>query len=395
MSQKLSLKKPRTWDTFRKERLDKMSDSIIHGCVLSKSRFDEFLYSQYDGLDTDRFIDHVKSLNEDEIDDEMFPVLQGWIDWLSDNFDLNCASTKQAFSRLNKYLWYKRIKITAYDMRDEIEFPEYIQEEKYAPNETEFTNIVNAMIWRYQGFCLGLAGGGMRPVELMGTQKKHYTLIDGRYKLEIPYYLTKKRISRTVFLSKEVTSYITKLLNEREEDDFVWTKRKQVPKSFFQKYSHLKTDKARIKAIKKFATDMLTSVRISLGRRLVNLGLDMKYESTGEYKITLYSFRARFITRTLKVLDGDVVHAIVGHGAYLQTYQRRTDEEKMELFVDVESEIMIFDQTKNIQKIRKLKEANDKLGNQQKQIDEMKKKQKKIERLIYIEKKFPDTDNQT
>lgn len=364
MSQKLSLKKVRNWDTFKKDRLDKMSDSIINGCTLAKTRFDQFLYSEYDGLDTEKFIVHIKSLNEDERDDEMYPVLQAWIDWLSDNFDLNCASTKQAFSRLNKYLWYKRIKITAYDMKDELDFPEYIQEEKYAPSETEFAKIVTAMIWKYQGFTLGLASAGMRPVELMGTQKKHYTLADGNYKLEIPYYLTKKRISRTVYFSKEVSPYITKLLKEREDEDFVWTKRKQIPQHFFNKYSHLKTEKAKTKAIKRFATDMLVVVRMSLARKLKNLGYDTRYESTGGFKITLYSFRARFITKTLKVLDGDIVHAMVGHGAYLQTYQRRTDEEKLELFREIESEIMVIDQSKNLEKIRKLKVANEKVQEQ-------------------------------
>ena len=204
----------------------------------------------------------------------------------------------------------------------------------------------------------------MRPVEQMGTQNKHYILLpNGRYKLEIPYYLTKKRISRTVIFSKEYTPYIARRLKERQdEDDFIWTTRKNIPQSFFNKYSHLKKDRATIKAIKRFATDMLSVIRKSLKVVLKNLELDMRYESTGEYKITLYSLRARFITRALKVLDGDVVHAIVGHGAYLQSYQRRTIEQKAELFEEVESEIMIFDQSKNIEKIRKLTDANQKVN---------------------------------
>jgi len=237
MSQRLSLKKERTWTTFQKDRLEKMSDSIIHGCTLAKSRLDEFLYSEYDGLDTEKFIIHIKSLPEEERDDELFSVLQGWIDWITDRFNLTHGSTKQYFSRLNKYLWYRRIKITSHDIKDELEWPENIQEEKYAPTEDEFISIVSSLSWRNRGYCLTLSSGGERPVEIMGTQKKHYTLMNGRYKIDIPYYLTKKRISRTVFSSIEATPYITKLLKEREDEDFVWTKRKQIPQSFFNKYS--------------------------------------------------------------------------------------------------------------------------------------------------------------
>lgn len=357
-SQKLSLKKKRTWETFQKDRLDKMSDSIISACTLAKKRFDEFLYAEYDRLDTDKFIIHIQSLPEEQREDELYPILQGFIDSLSEKFDLSHGSVKQAFSRLNKYLWYKKIKITDHDIKEELEWPEYIQEEKYAPSETQFISIITELNWKNRGFTLSLSGNGMRPVELMGSQKKHYTLIDGRYKIEIPYYLTKKRISRTVFASTEATPFITKLLSEITDEQFVWTKRRDIPQSFFKKYSHLKEEKAKIKAIKTFATYMLASIRISLNLVLDNLGLDMRYESTGEHKITLYSLRARFITRALKVLDGDVVHAIVGHGAYIQTYQRRTDEEKMELFIDVESEILIFDQSKNTKKIKRLTEVN-------------------------------------
>ncbi len=376
MSQKLTLKKTRTWETFQKDRLEKMSDSVINACTLAKSRFDEFLYSEYDGLDTEKFIIHIKSLPEDDRDEELFSVLQSWVDWITDTFELNRASTIQSFSRLNKYLWYRRIKITSHDIKDEIDWPELIQEEKYAPSEDEFIKIISGMMWRNQGFCIGLASGGMRPVEQMGTQNKHYTLLpNGRYKLEIPYYLTKKRISRTIIFSKEYTPYIARRLKERQdEDDFIWTTRKNIPQSFFNKYSHLKKDRATIKAIKRFATDMLSVIRKSLKVVLKNLGLDMRYESTGEHKITLYSLRARFITRALKVLDGDVVHAIVGHGAYLQSYQRRTLEEKAELFEEVESEIMIFDQSKNIEKIRKLTDANKKVNELEDKVEAIQKR---------------------
>jgi len=391
----MQLQKPRNWDTFKKDRLDKMSDSIINGCTLAKSRFDQFLLGEYK-LDTEKFIVHIKSIDEDDRDDELFAVIQSWIDWMSDTFELSRASTQQSFSRLNKYLWYRRIKITSHDIKDEIEWPEYVQEERYAASEDEFIRIISSLMWRNKGFCIGLASGGMRPVELMGTQKKHYSLINGRYKLEIPYYLTKKRISRTIFFSIEFTPYISKLLKSREDEDFVWTRRKQIPQSFFNKYSHLKKDKARIKAIKRFATDMLVVVRMSLNRKLRDLGLDMRYESSKEHKITLYSLRARFITRSLKILDGDVVHAIVGHGAYLQTYQRRTDEEKLELFLEVEDEILIFDQTRNTEKIHRLKEANTKLEDQAQELKEQEKQIKQLQieqenqaRLLRLIEKYP------
>lgn len=362
MSQRLLLKKQRTWETFQKDRLEKMSDTIISQCILSKSRLDEFLYSEYDGLDTEKFILHIKSLPDDDRDDELFSILQGWLDWIVHKFNLNHGSAKNYFSRLNKYLWYRRIKITSHDIKDELEWPEDIREELYAPSDEEFSKIVYSLSWRNQGYCIGLASGCMRPVELMGTQKKHYTLMpNGKFKLEIPYYLTKKRISRTIFFSKEFTPYVAKRLKKLEDENFVWTYRKELPQSFLNRYSHLKEVKAKIKAIKRFATDMTIVVRKSFNRKLEDLELDMRYEATGHHKITLYSFRARFITKALKILDGDIVHAIAGHGAYLQTYQRRTDLEKLELFEEVEHVILVDTVARKQAELEKEKSKNHKL----------------------------------
>ncbi len=96
----LQLQKTKTWDTFTKDRLEKMSDSRINTCVLAKIRFDAFLYSEHK-IDTEGFIKHVKSIDEEHMDNEMFSVLQSWIDWLSDRFDLNSGSTKQYLSGMS------------------------------------------------------------------------------------------------------------------------------------------------------------------------------------------------------------------------------------------------------------------------------------------------------
>lgn len=143
-----------------------MSDSRINCCELAKKRFDDYLYSEYK-MNTDGFIKHIKSIPEDERDSELFSVLQAWIDWLVDSFDLNSGSVKIAFSGLNKYLRYHRIKITREDSNEEIEYPDEIREEKYPLSDDEIQLIIPSLMWKNQGFCVGLASGGMRPQELM------------------------------------------------------------------------------------------------------------------------------------------------------------------------------------------------------------------------------------
>ncbi len=87
-------------------------------------------------------------------------------------------------------------------------------------------------------------------------------------------------------------------------------------------------------------------------------------------------------------MGDETAHAFIGHGAYLQQYQRRTLEEKIELWNELEPEVLVFDQSKNIEKIRKLKDANIKFEDQQKQIDEMKKEQEHQSKILRMIEKY-------
>jgi len=129
-------------------------------------------------------------------------------------------------------------------------------------------------------------------------------------------------MARTIAFSREVTPYLTTLMKRRKNnDDSVFsvsknpsTARKTEGKMFRYFCSKLESEDPR------FAE---------------------RYETTGYHKINLYCFRGYFFTKILRITGDDTAHALIGHGAYLQQYQRRTDEEKMELWQEIEPEILI------------------------------------------------------
>jgi len=69
------LQKTRTWNTFVQDRLSKLSDSRQDAITKAKSRFDEFCCDNFD-LNTDEFIKHIKTLSDDQRDNEIFEILQ-------------------------------------------------------------------------------------------------------------------------------------------------------------------------------------------------------------------------------------------------------------------------------------------------------------------------------
>lgn len=78
----------------------------------------------------------------------------------------------------------------------------------------------------------------------------------------------------------------------------------------------------------------------------------------------------------------------------MQQYQRRTDDEKLELFEELEKEVLIFDLAKKDQQIKKLKEANTKLSDQAEEIKEQNKRIKNLER-VWADSNYPNINRKS
>jgi len=359
MSQKLSLQKTKNFDNFKSEKLSKKSASYQDDVLRTLRRLDDYSAITHQ-KGRDEIIDHLRSINDiEEREDETMGWIQGFIDKISEANKISFKVLQVYLSHVKKYLKYFKIRI---DFGDEIELPSALLEERYAIPEDDIRAIIENAPWKYKGYFLSLDSSGARPIEIMALRKKDFLWMGNRWKAIIPAKYTKKKISRTIFFSVEVTPYLNKLLKEVQDNDRIWTKNA------------------------KCADDKLTGARQNAGvmfRKICNkLGFTERYETTNFFKYNMYCFRANFFTKALRALvgDKDTAHAMIGHGAYLQNYQRRTDEEKLELFLEVEPSILVFDQSKNKEKILKLKEANTKLTEKIETINELEEKVRAIQK---------------
>lgn len=372
MSQKLSLQKKKNFENFLKEKLSKRSVSYQEHVNRTLRRIDEYSILTHEKT-RDELISYLRSINDiEKREDETIGWVQGFIDSISENISFRVLQVY--LSHIKKYLKYYKIRV---DFGDEIELPIALLEERYAIPLEDIMKIIENAPWKYKGYFLSLVSSGARPIEIMALRKKDFTWTGKHWKALIPAKYTKKKISRTVFFSAEVTPYLNKLLKDVGDDDRVWTKNTTL------------------------SDDKLMGARQNAGvmfRKICNkLGFTDRYETTNFYKHNMYCFRANFFTKALRALtgDNDTAHAMIGHGAYIQNYQRRNDEEKEELYDEVEPSILIFDQTKNKEKIRKLKEANEIFASQQLEIDDLKEKQKKVEAELFVRKSFKETTQET
>lgn len=348
---KLSLQKKKNFDTFVTEKLSKKSASYQDDVLRTLRRLDDYTVLTHQKR-RDEIIEYLRNIQDIETrEDETVGWIQGFIDSISQENKISFKVLQVYLSHVKKYLKFFKIKP---DFGDEIELPPALLEERYAIPIDDIRTIIENSPWKYKGYFLSLASSGARPVEIMALRKKDFTWTGKRWRAIIPAKYTKKKISRTVFFSIEVTPYLNKILKDLKNDsDRVWCKNP------------------------KLLDDKLITARQNAGvmfRKQCNkIGFTERYETTNYFKYNMYCFRSHFFTKALRALtdDKDTAHAMIGHGAYLQTYQRRNDEEKEELYDEVEPAILVFDQTKNKEKIRKLTEANKKVNELEEKVEAM------------------------
>ena len=346
-----SLKIERSWDNFF-ERVQNLSRSRRNSIETSCRQFDKFCTANYD-KSLDEVIAYIKTLDKDEKEDSLIEILQDWVNQLTGI--LVVSTTRLRIVDVNRYLKYHRIGINT----REIEFEQNLQEEPYAITLDEIHHILRVATWRKQGYYLALISTGARPAEILGLRKKdiRWNKEHKCYTAIIPAYLTKKKMSRTVRFSKEVEQYLNKFLRGKGDDDLIFCKNSN-----------------------------LVYARSNEGAMLRNycerVGFTEKYETTGRHKINLYCFRAYFFTKALRRFGDDTAHAMIGHGAYLQQYQRRTLHEKIELWEDLEPDILIFDMSDKDKRIRRLEQENKTLASQVEEIKELKRRQQELEKIL-------------
>jgi len=338
----------RSRSRFFEYKIQTLSSARKEGIKISLKHFDEFAKKNYDGQDADAIISSLKQLPESKRDDKLFEILQEWINYLHSK---GLVSIRIYFSGFNRYLRYHKIKLTKEDIKDELTFPKKIEEEKYSLSIDDIHTIFKVAKYKKQGFYLAMLTSGMRPSEALSLRKKDVQFLHemGHYMITIPPSATKLKRQRTVIVSKEVNPYLSKALNNLENDDLVWARNK----------------------ITKSAVSNEDDVFASYCEKV---GITKKFETTGYNKINLTCFRSYYYSKASKIHGDEYAHKMMGHHGYLPQYDRKSLEDKLEMYEELEPELFVFDLTKKDEKIKKLTDANN-------EIEKIKVKVLKLEKI--------------
>lgn len=305
--------------------------------------FNKFCKLNYDGRNSDEVLSEMVAIKDSDMD-KVYGVLQGWINY-NDNNGMAASSISMWFSYLKKLIRHHGIKITSDEVKENLEFPKKQEEELYPLQTDEIKLILEVAKPKKRALYYALIGSAMRIGEAVQIRKRDLNLESERITVNIPARITKLQRARVTFLSIEAKKTIMPKLEKISDDDLVWGTNEDYYKS-------------------------ANNERVIFGRYCEKANLGMKYDSTGRHKINLHSLRAFFITKVSRY-DENFAKKIAGQKGYMLQYDRLTLEEKLKLYLEVESDLLIYSSFIKDKEIKKLREANEKLQHQSNKIKEL------------------------
>lgn len=340
--------------------LPEKSMESVRGAIRNYIKFTEEQYRVPPDEICRELLEIKKSKGDEEYEDALYSILQDWIDW-NKSIKTGNYTIKTRFSCIRSYLYHLGVKTDSQDIKQLLKFPKKINEERYPLKKQELRDLALTQARNpvRQALYLACSSSGMRMGEALKICKKDLDFSLDRIMVRIKAEYTKTKEARTTFLSKECEQKIRTYIDKLGDDDLVFSKSKK--------------------------KDRMRTEQMAMGRALESLGYNEKYSSNGFYKITSHSFRAYFFTAAVRKHDENYAHKMTGHGGYLMQYDRMNDEEKLKLYLELEPELVVFDQTKNELEIKRLTEKTESIEELRAEIRKFREKQAQQDKKILDE----------
>jgi len=316
------MKSVRSLQSYFDVHLALRSESVKKSSKFALDKFSIFL-KDFHQTSPDKII-------SDFADQELaLDTLQEFVNWYSrtktqQGEKPNARTVIQTFHNVKRYLHYMGIKFHPLDVKQNITFPQILEEEKHGVTREEIIKILENVSFRKKALYMAQLSSGMRIGELCQLRKKHLDITKKRIMVKIPASFTKTGRARTTFFSKEFDELFRFKINEMKDDDLL------------------------------FATN--PRVRGAVDNEIQNM--DYVCKKIGLKNVTTHSFRAYFITKVAR-LDYNLSKLYTGQKGYLLQYDRLNDEEKLEKYLEFEPELYIYENKVQKKEIEKLTEELD------------------------------------
>jgi len=277
-------------------------------------------------------------------DEQIFyDVMQAWINYNSKK--ISPKTVKLYFALVKPFFYYKGLRFHSADIKENLKFPKVFYNEKHGVTREEIKTIFDVLKPRKKALFLCQLSSGMRIGELLRMKKKQLDLSTKRITVTIPAEHNKNGRARTTFFSKEAAKYLRVILKNKTDDELIFTKNEY-------------WESAR--------NTVLANMRRWIAKQEL-------------HNITTHSFRAYFITKVSRI-DPNLAKRLAGQKSYLDEYDRMSQNEKLEKYLELEPSLLIEEDEKLKSEVERLRAKEDKIESLENQMARIKMQLDRFER---------------
>lgn len=282
------------------------SQSTINGYKKAFKKFDSFLLEE--GFEEEKFF--IKLVQYENAD--RYHLLQRIIDHIKKT--VSPAVTRNYFDNLFMYFLLKGIELDYTQKKIRLKFPRISRQRFEGLEEKQVKDLLERGNDNFKAYMSALVSGGLREDEALRLTPSMIMFDEYPTRIKLPALITKFSIPRETFIGKLATERIKNIMFEKKVKE---------NETIFVNPWH---ERSIIKFDKYFAV-IRTKAGLDTPNRKPNQQND----------ITLHSFRSYFITVMTDNKLEAFGHALSGHTKYMDTYYRKSINERQKTYATVAS----------------------------------------------------------
>jgi integrase len=245
---------------------------------------------------------------------DVYSTLDGYVDWMVNECKFAPNSLRNHLSVVKKFLSLNNVEVSNDKMRAKVELPRYYAVTRdRAPSPEELMRVVMHTDVRGKALTTMLASSGMRIGELLSLRVKDIDFSKRPTTVYLRAEVTKDRQARYCFISDEATTFLREFLGQRTA----------------HAESYIFPTSTRGKAHKTGNAPMTYWNADEIFSRALRVSSLEEKDDNGRDVIHIHSLRKFFFSQLVPVLGREVVEALMGHKAFLDSSYRRFTEKQM------------------------------------------------------------------
>jgi len=264
------------------------------------------------------FEEFCKERRMDANQENVYSVLDSFVAWL-DGRGLKPKTIADYMSAVRKFLSYVDINIEPTILKNKVVMPKVrkIEDVPLTLEQVKTLLTKGRPNSKIRSLILTLLSSGMRIGEALHIKVGNVNLLSNPLTIKIRADYTKTGVSRTAYVSNEAKDSLKEVVEGASEDRLVFD------------YSGGSWQRGKV------ATRTFRAI-------VDRAGLGGKIEGHRIHKIHFHSFRKFFLTRAVDILGDHAGHALCGHGFYMDTYYKKSEEERKNDYLKLMPHLTVF-----------------------------------------------------